>query len=140
MHLIKDNKHFSVGAIITRKKNNKTEYLLIDRKKPPLGWACVAGHIDEGDDSIKTLKKEVKEESGFDVTFYDPVILGEFIPWNKCRENFPHEWDVYKVEVEGELKVEKKEAKDFGWFTVEKIKELDLELVWKYFFEKLKIL
>ena len=50
----KDGKlmHYSVGALI--KKDGK--YLLIDRVKPPLGFAGIAGHIDEGEDEIKALK------------------------------------------------------------------------------------
>ena len=37
--------HFSVGALI--EKDNK--YLLIDRATPPLGFAGIAGHIEEGE-------------------------------------------------------------------------------------------
>ena len=48
--------HYSVGAII--KKDDK--YLLLDRVKPPFGFASVAGHIDEGEDEITTLKREIK--------------------------------------------------------------------------------
>ena len=40
--------HYSVGALI--KKEDK--YLLIDRVKPPLGFAGLAGHIDEGESKI----------------------------------------------------------------------------------------
>jgi ADP-ribose pyrophosphatase YjhB (NUDIX family) len=58
--------HYSVGAVIKR----DGKYLLIDRKKPPLGFAGVAGHIDEGEDEIQALFREVEEESGLKIKEY----------------------------------------------------------------------
>ena len=52
--------HYSAGALIKRDK----KYLLIDRAKPPLGLAGVAGHIDEGETPVQALVREVFEESG----------------------------------------------------------------------------
>jgi len=49
--------HYSVGALV--KKEDK--YLLIDRMNPPLGFAGLAGHIDEGEDAVNALKREVEE-------------------------------------------------------------------------------
>jgi len=109
-HLVKDGKHFLVGAIITRPGKSGKEYLLIDRVNPPLCWACVAGHVEEGDDSPTTLKKEVKEEAGVDVVHYDPVVLGEYF------EGYTSQiWDVYSVEVAGKFEIDTREAKDSGW-------------------------
>jgi len=137
--LIKNGKFYAVGAIITRTKEGVVEYLLIDRVQIPLGWACVAGHVDEGEDSLTAMKREVKEESGLDVTGQVKVISEE-VKFNICKHGHHHTWDVYVVEWEGDLKVDSHEAKDHGWFSVEQIKKLELEPVWKYFFEKLKIL
>jgi len=139
-HLLKDGKHFTVGAIITRSGITGKEYLLINRVKPPLGWACDAGHVDEGNDSLTTLKKEVKEEAGVDVVHYDPVVLGEYLEWNICPAGKSHEWDVYSVEVAGEFDIGTREARDSGWYTVEGMRKLNLGPVWKYFFEKLRII
>jgi len=55
--------HTSVGAII----ENNGKYLLLDRSKQPWGFACAAGHIDEGEDPETALKREVKEETGIEV-------------------------------------------------------------------------
>ena len=52
--------HFSVGALI--EKGGK--FLLIDRNLHPFGFACVAGHVDEGELPEEALKREAKEESG----------------------------------------------------------------------------
>ncbi len=139
-HLVKDEKHFTVGAIITRPGKRGKEYLLISRVKPPLGWACIAGHVDEEDDSLTTLKKEVKEEAGVDVVHYVPGVLGEYLEWNICPAGKSHEWDVYSVEVAGEFEIDTREAKDSGWYTIEEMRKLNLGPVWKYFFEKLRII
>lgn len=48
--------HYSVGALI--ELNGK--YLLIDRAIPPLGFAGVAGHIDEGEAPEHALAREVE--------------------------------------------------------------------------------
>ena len=59
--------HPCVGAIIIR----NDEILMIERQKFPFGWACVAGHIDEGEEPVISLIREVKEESGLDVISHE---------------------------------------------------------------------
>ena len=128
--------HYGVGAII--KKDDK--YLLIDRVKPPLGHASVAGHIDDGENEIQTLFREVEEESGLKVEKYDKIIEEE-VPWNFCHRGIKtHYWYVFNCDVSGEVKQNFAETKSIGWYTIDEIKKLELEPVWKYFFEKLKII
>ncbi len=55
--------HFSAGAIV---KNKKGEILLLDRLNIPLGWACPAGHVDEGESAEKSAIREIKEETGLE--------------------------------------------------------------------------
>jgi len=138
---VQGDAHYTVGSVIVRVNKGVKEYFLIDRVNKPLGWACVGGHVNKGDDSITTLRKETKEESGFDIVSSKKLISDEELELGVCVGEFSkHIWDVYEVEVSGELMVDSSEAKDSGWFTVEKIKTLTLESVWKYFFEKLGIL
>jgi len=132
--------HFSVGAILKRDNKGVIEYLLIDRTQVPLGWACIAGHVDEGEDSLIALDKEVREEAGLRVTKHDRLIHRDFVEWNKCKEDKSHEWDVYAVEYAGELTIDLREAKNWGWFSVEKLKTMQLEPVWEYFFKKLQFI
>lgn len=132
--------HYSVGAII--KQDDK--YLIIDRVKEPLGFACLAGHIDEGETEIIALKREVPEESGYTIISYK-LIDEEELDWNTCHRGIDiHYWYVYEVQVKGEIKQNIKESKSIDWYTIEQIKELNkqdkLEPVWKYWFEKLKII
>ena len=43
--------HFSVGAVI----ESGGKYLLIDRDMEPLGFAGIAGHVDEGETPEKAF-------------------------------------------------------------------------------------
>lgn len=135
---IRDSKkiHFSVGALI--EKDGK--YLLIDRAKPPLGFAGIAGHIDEGESPGESLKREIKEESGLDIIKYE-LISEELLDWNWCGKGIQsHYWYLYKCEISGDIKFNKEETKKIDWYTTEEVGKLTLEPVWKYWFEKFKII
>lgn len=136
--------HLSVGAII---KNNKGEILMIDRLKQPFGFACPAGHIDEGEFPLEALFREVKEETGLDIVSFTEYEMkyssGAFndVPQETCSRGITnHMWFIYEVIAEGELIFKEDEVKSIGWYTLEQIKELPLELVWKYWLTKLNII
>jgi len=134
----KDGKimHYSVGAVI--RKGGKI--LMIDRVKFPFGWACIAGHVNEGEDSISALKREVKEETGFEIEDYN-LLAEEEIDLEECSRGIEvHNWHVFECEVEGYLKIDPNESKFFGWFSKEEIEKLKLEKVWAYWLKKLKII
>ncbi len=130
--------HKTVGAII---KNKKGEILMIDRAYFPFGWACPAGHADEGETTAQTLIREVKEESNLDIKKFK-LLFHEYIPWNECVQGVVgHDWYLYEVEDwVGEIAGDKQETKGIGWYSMEDIKNLNLEEIWKYWFEKLKIM
>ncbi len=129
-------KHFSVGAVI----KDGDRYLLIDRVKPPLGWAGVAGHMDEGEEPLAALKREVKEEVGLEVTSAE-LLIEEFVEWNECSQGVHgHYWYVYDCQVKGNPQGAKSEVKNFGWYNKNELKHLKLEPVWKHWFEKLGVL
>ena len=128
--------HYSVGAVI--EKDGK--YLLIDRAVPPFGFAGVAGHIDDGEDDVTALIREVSEETGLKVDHYE-LLLEEEVPWNECSKGIGvHYWKLYRCRVSGELKRNLRETKSAAYFAGEKIKQLKLEPVWEYWFKKLKII
>ncbi len=131
------NIHKGVGGII---KNNEGEILMIDRALFPFGWACPAGHIDEGHKPEQTLKKEMKEEANIDVIKYN-LLIHEFVDWNECSRGVKgHDWYVYEVtRWQGKAK-KNNESKDIEWMSVKKIRGLKLEPVWEFWFKKLKIL
>ena len=102
--------HYSVGAII--KKDDK--YLLIDRVKVPLGFAGVAGHIDENEKIEDSLKREVREECGLNVIIFK-LLFEEELSLEECsRGILTHYWYVYECEVEGDIKIKEDEVKSIN--------------------------
>lgn len=128
--------HYSVGAIVKR----DNAYLLIDRKKPPFGFACPAGHIDDGERPREAIEREVREETGLSLDAVE-LLHEEFVPWNTCaRGTEGHYWYVFGGTAYGELVPQHSEVTSIDWFTAVEIAELDLEPVWDYWFKTVHIL
>ena len=128
--------HYSAGIIV----ECKGKYLLMDRINPPPGFACPAGHIDEGENPEVASLRELKEETGITKNKLE-FICEEEIPWNYCKSANVHYWYLYRISVDSEeIIVDKDEAKTMKWFTIEEIENLQLEEVWEYWFKKLKII
>ena len=92
--------HKSVGMLVWRNGN----LLLIERRKPPFGFAPPAGHID-GDNSFEeAAKRELREEVGLKVKNIELLIEGR--KDNVCRreDGSWHYWKIYKIEANGEVK------------------------------------
>ena len=130
--------HRSAGAVI---RNDKGEVLMIDRAVLPWGWACPAGHIDEGETPKQAITREVKEEVGLDVKKHK-LLLHEFVEWNECSKGVRgHDWYLFEIpQWSGKVKISKREVKEFAWLAPKEISKLELEKVWKYWFDKLKII
>ncbi len=129
--------HKGVGAII---KNDNNKVLMLDRVNFPYGWACPAGHIDKDEEPYQAMIREVKEETNIEVLKYKQVIH-EFVQWNECSMGVRgHDWFVFEIkEWSGKLK-QNKEAKQLSWIDQEKLKDLNLEPVWKYWFQKTSLI
>jgi ADP-ribose pyrophosphatase YjhB (NUDIX family) len=128
--------HYSVGAVI--EKNGK--YLLIDRALLPSGFACVAGHVDEGESIEVALDREVEEEIGLKVIEKEKIFEGEMED-NQCvKRASVHYWYVFKCGVEGDVFIDLEEVKSVKWFTKEEIKGLKLEMSWNRLFKEIGIL
>ncbi len=128
--------HYSVGIFIER----LGKFLLIDRAKPPLGFACVAGHVDNNETPDEAIVREVKEEIGLTLTKFKAV-EENFFGWNECRRGIKgHYFYVYKGEANGKIVHNQNETKSIAWYTVAEIKKLNLEPVWNYWFKKLGII
>jgi len=58
----------SAGAIVFRREEDKIYYLLLHyqsgARRPHPFWDLPKGHIEKGEDVIKTVKREVEEETG----------------------------------------------------------------------------
>lgn len=128
--------HYSVGAII--EKDGK--YLMIDRKLPPPGFAMIAGHLDEGEDPITALHREVKEEGNLTVLSEELLFEDKHSSTGCVKGVKNHNWKVYRVEIEGDVAPQESEVKSIAWYTPEEIIKLDLEPVWELWLKRLKII
>ncbi len=128
--------HYSAGVIV----EYKGKYLMMDRKNIPYGFACPGGHIDEGEVPKETALREVFEETGIKLQDVD-FVCEEEVPWNYCRNATVHYWYLFKGKAPSEkISINEEEAKSLKWYNPEEIKKLEVEPVWKYWLEKLKII
>ena len=100
-----DNK--SVGMLVWKDDT----LLLIERKKPPFGFAPPAGHIDEDNSFEESAKRELKEEVGLKTQNLKLLIEGR--KENPCRREGGswHYWKIYQAETTGEIKRSEDETK-----------------------------
>lgn len=118
MPKICDNK--SVGMLVWKDGS----LLLIERKKPPFGFAPPAGHIDEDVSFEEAAKKELKEEVGLDTKKIELLIEGR--KENSCRREGGsfHYWKIYSIEAEGDIKRSEDETKQAKYCHVEELSRL----------------
>jgi ADP-ribose pyrophosphatase YjhB (NUDIX family) len=138
--------HTSVGMLIWK----SDALLLIERRRPPYGFAPPAGHVDDHGSFEDAARAEIKEEVGLDTKKL--TLLAEGRKENHCRreDGVWHYWKIYEAETEGEVIASPDETKSYGWYTKDQIKELaektdwqsspGLEPVWKEWFSELGIL
>ena len=128
--------HYSAGILV----ECDGQYLLMDRLNFPFGFACPGGHIDEGEDSKTSAIRELMEETGIIVGDLE-FLCEEEIPWNHCKSAPVHYWFLYKISVKSkEVKINSREAKSLGWYSVKEMSRMKIEEVWLYWFKKLKII
>jgi len=118
MTKICDNK--SIGMLVW--KNEKL--LLIERARPPFGFAPPAGHVDDFGSFEEAAKQELKEEVGLDAM--DIKLIGEGRKENQCRRKGGswHYWKIYKVIADGVVERSMNETKQAGFYTKDDISKL----------------
>jgi 8-oxo-dGTP pyrophosphatase MutT (NUDIX family) len=128
--------HYSAGVIL----EHAGKYLMLGRKSVPYGFACPAGHIDEGEEPKEAALREVFEETGIKLQEVEPIFEEE-VPWNYCRSATVHYWHVFRAVVDSEhIVINKEEESSLSWYSPEEIKQLELEPAWKYWLEKSEII
>lgn len=128
----------SSGGILKR----NGEFYLIDRKFEPFGWAGFAGHVEPGENPKDTAEREALEEIHLPLSVHH-LLFSEKVLWNYCwkSKDAGHYWDLFAMNDPGGDPIpNSEEAKGGGWFKPEEIQHLELEPVWRYFFEKLEII
>ncbi|MBU2496465.1 MAG: NUDIX hydrolase [Nanoarchaeota archaeon] len=133
--------HDFVEAII----REKDKVFLIQRvsKKFPDYWAGPGGKLNPKEKSEKAVKREVKEEIGAD--FQIAKTLG-FCGFFKKDEKSVKNQEIhagFEGNIQGNIKLNKKEAKAYKWFTYEQAQNLKLMPSTTYFlkisYEKPKV-
>ena len=116
-------------------KNGEGKYLLVRRsltKYPEVGdhqWDIVGGRIDPGFPLLDNLKREIKEEVGLDLTNEPRLVAAQDILRIPGRHVIRL---TYIGEIHGEPKLNLDEHSEYGWFTLEEIKNLQgLDLYFK---------
>jgi ADP-ribose pyrophosphatase YjhB (NUDIX family) len=107
----------SVGVIVWREE----KLLLIERAKPPYGWAPPAGHVDMGEFPEEAAKRGLLEETGLSAFQTSLVHTNTYL--NKCRRpgGSYHMWNVFQAWVMGKERRSTSETKSLRWVTVEEL-------------------
>lgn len=94
-----------IQAIIFRKNGNNYQFLMLKRIQSKGGfWQVVTGGMEEGEERIQTLKREVEEETS--ITEFKRIIEDvDFFKFNIHLDGKPAEVEeyVYGVEIEFEI-------------------------------------
>jgi 8-oxo-dGTP diphosphatase len=92
-------------------------------------WRHPGGKFESNESPIEGLKREVKEETGLEIEITDerPIAI--------LKSDYTDKYfGFYRARCKNaELKVNKREVEDFGWFTLEEIKKLNLMNATKIF-------
>ena len=113
--------HTSVGMIV----RNGDRILLIERRKPPFGFAPPAGHVDDGEEFEAAAIRESKEEVGLDTDKLNLLIEGR--KENACRrpDGSWHYWKIYEAAADNsDIKRSKDETKQADWYSMDEIRKM----------------
>lgn len=82
------DKHIvAAGAVVTRSKNGKTEFLLIHRGYRD-DWSFPKGKVDPGEHIIGGAVREVREETGFAIQLGVPLPTAQYLKNNATKDVF----------------------------------------------------
>ncbi len=112
--------HKSVGMLVWR----DGKMLMIERMKPPFGFAPPAGHLDGCEDYEEMAKIELFEETGLTTESLKLIASGR--KENPCRrlDGTWHFWQIFEVEAFGNIKRSKTETKQAKWVSADELKKL----------------
>ncbi len=118
-------------------RNSEGKVLILKRSEEKYGrtngsWDIPGGRIEPGSGLIENLKREVREETGLELSS-EPKLIG-------AQDIFPPDRHVvrltYTATADGEVKLDTLESSDFKWLTfTELAAEADLDIYVKRLIE-----
>lgn len=108
--------------------------VLLHKHKKFAIWLPVGGHIELGESPEEAVVREIKEECGLEVDLYNPdkyIDMGDAIltirPSFIITKPGKRKYDcIYFAQAKNpDLKPQKNESDEFGWFGAEEVDELD---------------
>jgi bis(5'-nucleosidyl)-tetraphosphatase len=131
--ILKKFRNAIFAVAYSKNKNGEIEYLLLKRKLHWIGWEFPKGGIELFETKKHAVIREVKEETGLEVTSIKKFHLSGKYRYKKEYEDrkgfLGQKFSLYAVEVKkGKIAIDKKEHSDFEWTSFEKaIKKLTWE-------------
>jgi ADP-ribose pyrophosphatase YjhB (NUDIX family) len=113
--------HTSVGLLVF----DASSLLLIERRKPPFGFAPPAGHVDAHGSYEQAASAELYEEVGLSAVDLDEVL--EVTLDNPCRRDDGtwHLWKVYTASVDAQpVREAPDEVRSHVWASTDRLTEL----------------
>ena len=93
------------------------------RKFLPGVYELPGGHIEFGEDIVKGLEREIKEELNMDVSIGDPFDVFTYTNPVKKSHSIQVTYFAKFLNALDDINVQVGEISDFGWFTEEEVKE-----------------
>jgi len=118
-----------IFVIVFRKNKSKYEYLILKRKLHWKGWEFPKGGCKKGEDYLRCIKRELKEE-----TKQSPLSIISFNKKGKWkypkelsdRKNFDGQsWRLFAAELKNKnIKIDKREHEDYSWKSYSEAKKI----------------
>lgn len=115
----KDGNILKAGAVVVREVDEDREVLLIEHKKGEY-YNFPKGHLKDGEDSEVCTKRELKEETGYDIKILKALPENKYNTW---PENEPVLLKMYLAELTG-LQATASDKETYIWAKKEEVDRL----------------